>query len=174
MQIFPPTVAVFQILNDERNERQHWPISGAATQSAGAVNSTSLTISQVAAISRPLFADGQRLPAKGLQIDQPAEMGLKFREQPRTSRQPRVALAPANFFCATRGVYDFRYRIQIHSDLVACYSPKNALKGKSVTTQCKWFRTPRRFDLAFTHGFQRKGAGIGSRESILDDLHVFA
>ena len=54
MQMFPPTVAVCQILNDERNERQHSPIRGAAAQSAGAFNATSLAISQVAAISRPL------------------------------------------------------------------------------------------------------------------------
>ena len=48
----PPTVAVFQILNDDRNALQHSPISAAAVQSAGAVKATSLAISQVAAISR--------------------------------------------------------------------------------------------------------------------------
>jgi len=57
MQIFPPTVAVFQILNDERNERQHSPIRGAAAQSAGVFNTNSFAISQVAAISRPPIAD---------------------------------------------------------------------------------------------------------------------
>src|SRR5580698_6889902 len=54
MQTFPPTVAVFQILNDDKNDRQHSPISGAAIQSVGASIATSLAISHVAAISRPL------------------------------------------------------------------------------------------------------------------------
>ena len=36
MQMFPPTVASFQILNEERNDRQHWRNSGAAVQSGGA------------------------------------------------------------------------------------------------------------------------------------------
>ena len=38
MQMFPPTVASFQILNEERNDRQHWRNSGAAVQSAGALS----------------------------------------------------------------------------------------------------------------------------------------
>jgi hypothetical protein len=37
MQIFPPTVASFQILNEERKDRQHRPNSGAAVQSGGAL-----------------------------------------------------------------------------------------------------------------------------------------
>ena len=36
MQTLPPTVAVFQILNEARKARQHSPISGAACQSGGA------------------------------------------------------------------------------------------------------------------------------------------
>ena len=36
MQMFPPTVASFQILNEARNDRQHWRNSGAAVQSGGA------------------------------------------------------------------------------------------------------------------------------------------
>ena len=36
IQILPPTVAVFQTLNDARNEWQHWWISGAAVHSGGA------------------------------------------------------------------------------------------------------------------------------------------
>ena len=42
MQIFPPTVAVFQILNDANRERQHWLINGAAVQSAGAYQGVEL------------------------------------------------------------------------------------------------------------------------------------
>src|SRR5712672_2713159 len=53
MQMFPPTVAVFQILDDDRKERQHCAIRGAAVQSAGAARATNLAIGQVAAISTP-------------------------------------------------------------------------------------------------------------------------
>src|SRR5665647_3786565 len=38
MQMLPPTVAVFQILNEARNARQHWPIKGAAVHSTGGVS----------------------------------------------------------------------------------------------------------------------------------------
>ena len=38
MQMFPPTVASFQILNEARNDRQHWRNSGAAVQSGGALS----------------------------------------------------------------------------------------------------------------------------------------
>src|ERR1700730_1558063 len=53
MQIFPPTVAVFQILNDDRKEQQHCSIRGAAAQSVGAGTATNLAIGQLAAISTP-------------------------------------------------------------------------------------------------------------------------
>ena len=35
MQMLPPTVAAFQILNDARNELQHWWNSAAAVHSGG-------------------------------------------------------------------------------------------------------------------------------------------
>ena len=38
MQMFPPTVASFQILKEARNERQHWRNSGAAVHSGGAID----------------------------------------------------------------------------------------------------------------------------------------
>ena len=37
MQMFPPTVAAFQILNEARNASQHWRTSGIARHSAGPV-----------------------------------------------------------------------------------------------------------------------------------------
>jgi hypothetical protein len=49
----PPTVAVFQILNDARKARQHLSISGAAIHSTGAFSALSCAMVQVAAISRP-------------------------------------------------------------------------------------------------------------------------
>src|SRR5438874_12916818 len=56
MQMFPPTVASFQILNEARKERQHSRRSGAANHSAGAfsTNRSSSTTLHVAAISNPL------------------------------------------------------------------------------------------------------------------------
>src|SRR5579859_2200996 len=54
MQRLPPTVAVFQILNEARKARQHWLISGAASQSGGQAIASSCAIVQVAAIDSPL------------------------------------------------------------------------------------------------------------------------
>src|SRR5665647_2778066 len=53
MQMLPPTVAVFQILNEARKARQHWPINGAAAHSTGGVSASSCAMVQVAAISSP-------------------------------------------------------------------------------------------------------------------------
>src|ERR1700742_1604124 len=53
MQMLPPTVAVFHILNEARNARQHSLIKGTASQSGGqAIASSSATL-QVAAIDNP-------------------------------------------------------------------------------------------------------------------------
>lgn len=52
MQRLPPTVAVFQILNEARNARQHWPISGAASQSGGQAKPSNCATVQVAAMER--------------------------------------------------------------------------------------------------------------------------
>src|SRR5260370_16519435 len=45
IQILPPTVAVFQILNEERNERQHSPITGAPIHARVPHNPPTLPIS---------------------------------------------------------------------------------------------------------------------------------
>src|SRR5712671_1569784 len=50
MQRLPPTVAVFHILNDARNARQHWLIRGAAVHSGGQARASSCATVQVAAI----------------------------------------------------------------------------------------------------------------------------
>src|SRR5436305_3846100 len=52
MQRLPPTVAVFQILNEARKARQHSPISGAASQSGGQAKPSSCATEQVAATER--------------------------------------------------------------------------------------------------------------------------
>src|ERR1700756_5614089 len=51
-QMLPPTVAVFQILNEARKARQHWLIRGAAIQSGGQENPSSCATVQVAAMVR--------------------------------------------------------------------------------------------------------------------------
>src|SRR5579862_9572183 len=53
MQRLPPTVAVFQILKEARKARQHWLISGAASQSVGQASASSCATVQVAAIESP-------------------------------------------------------------------------------------------------------------------------
>src|ERR1700722_11226984 len=50
MQMLPPTVAAFQILNDAKKARQQSWISGAAIQSFGGLKSYSSRILQVAAM----------------------------------------------------------------------------------------------------------------------------
>src|SRR5207237_3513819 len=50
MQMLPPTVAVFQILKEARNARQHWLISGAAIHSGGHASASSCATVQVADI----------------------------------------------------------------------------------------------------------------------------
>src|SRR6478736_7512193 len=54
MQMLPPTVAVFQILNEARNARQHWLISGDAIHSGGQASASSWATVQVAAIDNPV------------------------------------------------------------------------------------------------------------------------
>src|SRR6267142_6969833 len=54
MQMLPPTVAVFQILKEARNARQHWLISGVAIHSAGQESASSCATVQVADIDNSL------------------------------------------------------------------------------------------------------------------------
>ena len=71
MTIFPPTVASFQILNEERNEWQHSLNKGAAFHSIGATKRSSSKIRQVAAISSPLgdtVKDGQPIRSKSINV----------------------------------------------------------------------------------------------------------
>jgi hypothetical protein len=53
MQMFPPTLAVFQILKDASKARQQWGINGAAVHSDGPRNASNSAILQVEAISSP-------------------------------------------------------------------------------------------------------------------------
>src|SRR5882672_12742605 len=54
MQMLPPMVAVFQILKEARNARQHWLISGAAIHSGGHASASSCATVQVADIVSPV------------------------------------------------------------------------------------------------------------------------
>jgi hypothetical protein len=56
------------------------PRDRAAVQSVGAVNDTSLAISQVAAISRPCSLTVKGVPAKALQIDEAPQFRLRLGE----------------------------------------------------------------------------------------------
>ena len=94
MQILPPTVAVFHILKEARNARQHWLISGEATHSGGQASASSCATVQVADIDKFGLRDGQRRPFQGGEINQPAEMDLRFREQPGPAREPSIACRP--------------------------------------------------------------------------------
>src|ERR1700722_6856441 len=54
IQRLPPTVAVFHILKEARNARQHWLIRGAASHSGGHARASSCATVQVAAIVSPV------------------------------------------------------------------------------------------------------------------------
>ena len=95
MQTLPPTVAAFQILNDIRNASMHCRNSGTARHPSGPSKSCSSTIRQVAAMSRPGFRHRQRRPAEAVEIDQRVDGHLRLGEQPGSTRQPRIAIAPA-------------------------------------------------------------------------------
>ena len=94
MQRLPPTVAVFQILNEARNARQHWLISGAAIQSGGQVSASSCGDRAGRRDRQPGLADGQRRPVEIGEIDQPRQMDLRLREQPGPAREPSIACRP--------------------------------------------------------------------------------
>ena len=94
MQTLPPTVAVFQILNDDKNARQHSPINGAAIQSVRCGEGHQPGYFASGGNLEASIADGQRRPAEAVQIDQAAQMRLRLGEQPRAPGQPCVAVAP--------------------------------------------------------------------------------
>jgi len=71
MQMLPPTVAAFQILNDISSARQHIGISGAAFHSSGASNRSSSAMVQVAAMSSPsavASSAGQRKGSRSIKV----------------------------------------------------------------------------------------------------------
>jgi len=76
MQILPPTVAAFQILNEARRALQQARISGAATHSRGASKRLELGDAQVALDVEPGGRGLQRGPAEMAEIDQ--RVGLGF------------------------------------------------------------------------------------------------
>ena len=94
MQRLPPTVAVFQILNEARNARQHWLIRGAASHSGGQARASSCATVQVAAIVSPVSPIVSAGHFKIGKIDQPRQMDLRFREQPGPAREPSIACRP--------------------------------------------------------------------------------
>ena len=75
MQMLPPTVAVFQILNEARKARQHWSISGAAIHSGGQASASSCATVQVAAISSPARRRVSAGQPSAAEIDQPVRCG---------------------------------------------------------------------------------------------------
>src|SRR3978361_2560826 len=64
MQRLPPTVAVFQILKEARNARQHWLISGEAIHSGGQANASSCATVKVAAMNSPASVMGSAGPLR--------------------------------------------------------------------------------------------------------------
>ena len=69
--MLPPTVASFQILNDERNERQHSWISEASVHCGGALKAYNSAMRQVAPISSPAsltVSDGQPSVSRSISV----------------------------------------------------------------------------------------------------------
>ena len=114
MQILPPTVAVFQILKEARNARQHWLISGEAIHSGGQASASSCATVQVADIDKFGLRDGQRRPFQVGEIDQPGQMGLRFREQPGPAREPSIACRPNGQLVPRRRMRNRGNGVQVH------------------------------------------------------------
>src|SRR4051794_20054415 len=71
MQMFPPTVAAFQTLNEARKASQQERSSGAADQSGGGSKRYSSAMRHVAAISRPAgeaSSAGQPRPSRSISV----------------------------------------------------------------------------------------------------------
>src|ERR1700712_4095267 len=69
MQRLPPTVAVFQILKEARNARQHWLIRDDAIHSGGQTRASSCATVQVAAMVKslaPIVSAGQRRSVRSI------------------------------------------------------------------------------------------------------------
>ena len=94
MQMLPPTVAEFQTLNEDRNASQLFAKRVPAVQSPGGAKAYRSRIVHVAPISRPVAARDEGIPAQRRQVDQAAQARLLHGEQPRTAREPRIAVAP--------------------------------------------------------------------------------
>ncbi len=130
MQMLPPTVAVFQILNEARNARQHWPIRGAAVHSTGSDADSSAAIVQVAAIRRPVRSSRWR-PVEAAEIDQAVQMRLRLREQPgATASQASPSASAATG--RRRAADHLLDRVQVHDSFKSLRSV-----GPIRTSGCK-------------------------------------
>ena len=114
MQRLPPTVAVFQILKEARNARQHWSISGEAIHSGGQGNASSCCDGAGCGDGQACFADGQRRPFEIREIDQSREVGLRLREQPGSAGEPRIACRPNGQLLPALRVRHLFDGVQIH------------------------------------------------------------
>ena len=92
--MLPPTVALFHTLNDARKASQLVANSGAARQSSGAAKAYRSAHGAHGADLEAVVGGSQGVPAERNQVDEAAQVGLLVGEQPRSARQPGVALAP--------------------------------------------------------------------------------
>ena len=141
MQMFPPTVALFQILNEARKDRQHWRISGAALHSGGAATASSSATCTWRRSPVPGRSIRQRRPAKPVQVDQPAQVGLRFGKQPGAARQPGIAVTPGAELFAGRGAGYFGNGVEVHDIIpggfLTIFQVTGDSKLQSAAT-CKW------------------------------------
>ena len=95
LQRLPPTVAMFQILNEARNARQHCSNSGAASASQRPPEAVELGDGAGRGdLQCPVRPVVERLPARAAQIHQAPQMRLRLGEQIRAPAQPGVARPP--------------------------------------------------------------------------------
>ena len=80
MQRLPPTVAMFQILNEARKDRQHRLTKGAAVQCDGKRHGIELGNLAGRGDAKAMLVRLQRRPAQIGDIDQPRDFQLRFGE----------------------------------------------------------------------------------------------
>ena len=116
MQMFPPTVASFQILNEERNDRQHWRNSGAAVQSGGASVDELIELHHLARGGdlQAVLRSVERGPVERLEIDERVDVDLGFRKQPGTSGKPGKSGFPGGDLLRAGGATNSIDGVQVH------------------------------------------------------------
>ena len=103
MQMLPPTVAAFQILNEARKELQQSCTSGRAVHSRGGGEVIQLGDLAGRGDFETVGGHAQRRPVQRIEIDQGVGRELRLGKQPGAAGEPGIAVAPCVIWSADDG-----------------------------------------------------------------------